>query len=141
MLTGKEICSKNSFEYDDKEIKRALTNLIYNASEYSPVSSEINIYIKRDNKNIEITVKDEGMGIPEDILKSTIDETYCGQKFKKVGAGQGLYITKKIIEAHDGRIQIESSSVKSGKLSYEKGTSFTFFLPCIKTAPRTFIQS
>lgn len=128
------------FEYDDTEIKRVLTNLIHNASEYSPISSEINITIKRDEKNVQITVKDEGMGLPDEILKSTLDETYCGQKYKKVGAGQGLYIIKKIIEAHNGRIKIETSSSNPNK-TMGKGTTFTFYLPCIKTLNKTYVQS
>lgn len=50
------------FEYDEKEISLVLTNLIVNASEYSPKNALINVNIKKEGQNIVISIKDNGSG-------------------------------------------------------------------------------
>lgn len=112
----------DSFSYDDLEITRAINNLLTNASEYSGENSEIIIQASKVDDNIEISVIDNGPGISNEEIKTIFNEyTTSAKKFKKVGTGIGLYITKKIIEAHNGKIQAVS---KPGK-----GSCFTFLLP------------
>lgn len=107
---------------DFLEIKRALHNLIANASEYSPVGGEIIIKIIKINNKIGFYIQDFGKGIDlehqEDVFYQYIS---YAKKYKKVGTGLGLYITKAIVEAHDGEITLES------KVDY--GTKITVLLP------------
>lgn len=104
------------------EIKRAIHNLIANASEYSPTGGKIFIEIFKTNDKVGIVVQDFGKGIEienqDDVFVQYI--TYA-KKYKKIGTGLGLYITKKIIEAHNGEITLES------KVGY--GTKITVYLP------------
>ncbi len=108
--------------FDELEMKRVITNLIANASEYSPPDTTIYISVKQNPDNIEVSVQDEGPGIAEDKLETIFNEYISGaERFKKVGSGLGLFISKKIIEAHNGKIYVES---KPGC-----GAKFTFCIP------------
>lgn len=114
------------FDYDEIEIKRVLENLIANAAEHSPKSSEISILIKRESDFVKISVRDQGVGIPQDSLNNILNDCWYEQRFKKVGSGLGLYITKKIIELHGGELSISSNTASL------KGTDCTFSLPCVE---------
>lgn len=107
---------------DFLEIKRALINLIANASEYSPIGGKIEIKVYKNGSKVCLSVKDFGKGIEVENQKDVFSQyiTYA-KKYKKVGTGLGLFITKNIIEAHDGEIILES---KIGQ-----GTKVTIMLP------------
>lgn len=110
------------FDFDEREIKRVLINLLANASEYSPTGSTIYVNITDENRMINLSVKDEGQGISKEMIKSLFDEEkFAKTRFKKVGSGMGLFIAKKIMEAHNGKIIIDSQ--------VGKGTTFTLSLP------------
>lgn len=110
------------FDYDEREIKRVLVNLIANASEYSRANTNITITLEEDKQNLKLSVQDEGIGISQEQLKVIFDEEQSFKpRFKKVGSGLGLFITKKIMEAHNGDILVES---KQGK-----GSTFTLLIP------------
>jgi two-component system, sensor histidine kinase and response regulator len=107
---------------DFLEIKRAIHNLIANASEYSPEGSKILIRIFETGNKIGVDVQDFGKGIDlinqEDVFSQYMS---FAKKYKRVGSGLGLYITKRIVEAHGGEITLES---KIGC-----GTTITIMLP------------
>lgn len=115
--------AQTSFDY--LEIKRVIQNLIANASEYAPKNSDIIVEIFRSENSIGFSVQDFGAGIdlpePNDVFKKYLS---LAKKQKKTGTGLGLYISKMIIEAHNGNIFIES---KSGF-----GTKIIFVLPYTK---------
>ena len=116
------------FEYDEREIKRVLTNLIANASEYSPNNPNIFITLEQDELNLKLSIKDEGCGISKETLKTIFDEEQTFKpRFKKVGSGMGLFIVKKIMEAHNGSIVVKSEE--------NKGSTFTLFIPIEKQCP------
>ncbi len=104
------------------EIKRAILNIIANANEYSTTNSKIIIKITKTESKVNLIIQDFGKGIDiekqEDIFSQYI--TYA-KKYKKVGTGLGLYIAKEIIEAHNGKISLESKP--------NKGTTVTISLP------------
>lgn len=114
--------NNNLLPLDFIEIKRAIHNLIANASEYSPDGSKILIKIFRNNDNIGLSIQDFGRGIDiesqEDVFAQYMT---MAKKYKTIGYGLGLYITKKIIEAHNGTIKLTS------KVGY--GTTITILLP------------
>lgn len=109
--------------YDDIEIKRVLSNLIVNASEYSFDNSTIDIFVEKAENNFKITVSDTGLGIqPSDI--NTLFKKYStnSKDYRKVGTGLGLYICRAIVNAHGGTI--EATRPKGGGMSF----SFTINL-------------
>lgn len=119
------------FNYDETEIRRVLTNVISNASEHSPKDTSIYISMSRDDNSMVISVRDYGKGIPENVLNALMKEqVFTAQRFKKVGSGLGLYITKKIIDAHNGKIDIITDK--------ETGTVFKIYLPYTKTGQPAF---
>lgn len=107
---------------DFLEMKRAVHNLIANASEYSPDGSKILIKIFETGNNIGLSVQDFGKGIDLVHQKDVFSQYMSfAKKYKRVGSGLGLYITKRIVEAHGGEITLKS------KVGY--GTKITVFLP------------
>jgi len=113
---------KEMLKYNETEIKRVINNLVINASEHSPKNSEIIIEISKSNDEFTISVKDCGSGIsPETINKIFDEHISVATKFKNAGTGLGLFISKKIIEAHGGKIHVKSEQ--------GKGSVFSFTLP------------
>lgn len=107
---------------DFLEMKRAIHNLIANASEYSPVGSKILVKIFEKNDKLGLYVQDFGRGIDLEHQKDVFSQYMSfAKQYKTVGSGLGLYITKKIIDAHEGEITLES------RIGY--GTKITIFLP------------
>lgn len=112
-------------QIDSEYIRMAIGNIIDNASKYTPEGKNVYISINdTGDDQIEIVVKDEGVGIPEE----GIDKLF--KKFSRVenplsvkvgGTGLGLYWAKEIIELHGGSIQVTSV--------VDKGTTFTITLP------------
>ncbi len=103
--------------YDDIEIKRVLTNLLVNASEYSYDNSTIGILIERHTGFFKITVSDRGSGISNKDINSFFNKYSTNSKnYRKAGTGLGLYICKIIIDAHGGKI--EAKVLKNGLTNF-----------------------
>lgn len=115
-------CPKEIFAtYDEIEIRRVLINLLSNASKYSNTNSLIEILIKKENGFISVEIINEGkieFKNTDDVFKMYETES---KKRKLRGSGLGLYISKKIIEAHGGKI--------SAKNSNNQKVVFTFKIP------------
>lgn len=108
---------------DSEAITRVVLNLFNNAIKYSKESKEINCKIIQTDDEIIVSVEDQGMGIAESELKAIFERFYRvdNKEAKHIGGtGLGLWISKKIIEAHGGRIWCESE--------LGKGSSFKFAL-------------
>jgi len=109
---------------DPGEIGEVLTNLIENAMRFSPQGGTITIKGATSGNEVSVTVADEGIGIPLRDQKRIFDRFYKVEDSlarPTQGTGLGLYICKTIIEAHGGRIWVESE--------LGKGSRFTFSLP------------
>jgi signal transduction histidine kinase len=121
------------FFYDDKipqvmvdppKIEQVLNNLISNALKFSPVGSQVQVHLRHSEDRIIFEIIDQGYGIPENVMPQMFE---AFEKFPHPheadlpGAGLGLAIARKIVEAHEGRIQAES---KAGG-----GSTFTVTLP------------
>lgn len=104
---------------DKAEINRVLTNLITNAIKHNPMETNILVSAELNNKSILLSVKDNGEGIPKDVIPEVF-QRYPAKK-RKIGTGLGLYIAKQVIEAHGGKIWFETHK--------DKGTTFYFTLP------------
>jgi len=109
---------------DKERLIQLLTNIISNAVKFSPEGGKVAVKINNRNEKIVVSIKDEGIGIPETDLSTIFT------KFKRVdnsaskkigGTGLGLAISKGIIEAHHGEIWIDSKE--------NAGTTVSFSLP------------
>jgi signal transduction histidine kinase len=109
---------------DPFRIGQVFINLISNAVNYTPEGGTITITIDPKDTNLEISVRDTGEGIPADAMPRLFTKFFRvsgsleqGSK----GTGLGLYITKSIVEMHNGKIWADST--------IGKGSTFTFTLP------------
>jgi len=112
---------------DYVRIKQVILNLLDNSCKFSEPGTEINIDIKSDDDNIFISIKDNGIGIPEDVKDHIFERFYqvdSSTTRKYGGIGLGLSIVKKILDLHESHIELESSK--------EKGTFFCFSLKLSK---------
>ncbi len=118
--------------YGDREkVEQILTNLIGNAIKFTSEGGEIRITAKpltgdenRHKKMVSISIQDNGMGIPEEHLSQIFEKFHQveGSLHRSTsGTGLGLAITKGLVEAHQGKIWVESQ--------LGKGSTFTFTLP------------
>ncbi len=106
---------------DPARIDRILTNLLTNAFKYSPETSRVRVGAAARNGAVELWVADRGQGIaPEDQAK-LFTRYFRARNARADGLGLGLYITRMLVEAHGGRISLES---RPGE-----GTTFRFTLP------------
>ncbi|MEN3015120.1 MAG: ATP-binding protein [bacterium] len=109
---------------DKDKIEQVLHNLLSNAVKYSPVGGKITISVEQLDKEVIVSVSDQGVGIPPSEIDKIFEKYYRTketQKKKISGKGLGLYITKKIIELHKGKVFVKSE--------LNKGTTFSFSLP------------
>lgn len=105
---------------DHDKIGSVISNLLSNAVKYSPKGKQVFIRVERKADEVEVSIRDEGMGIRPEDLPQIFDRYYrAGSEHTKhiAGFGVGLYLCAEIIKRHDGRIRAES----------EKGAGSTFF--------------
>lgn len=110
---------------DQTRFKQILVNLVSNAIKYSHPNGQITLGIHRVQHEIEVYVKDEGVGIkPEDLSKLFRPFQQASNSHHEIeGTGLGLVITKKLVELHGGQIGVESE--------LGKGTTFRFRIPMV----------
>lgn len=108
---------------DRDRIKQVFTNLLTNASRFSPKDGIIRISAEAKADRVYCQVTDSGPGIPADKSKHIFEKFQKGDSIisKRIGSGLGLYIVKKIIDFHGGRIWFQSPE--------GQGTTFYFTLP------------
>jgi signal transduction histidine kinase len=112
-------------DYD--QIGRVISNLLSNAIKYSPAGSEIVVrsYVSDDPSEMVVTeVRDQGVGVPPEEIGKLFTRFYRVSSHRgrsRPGSGLGLAICKAIVEAHKGRIWVESEP--------GKGSTFCFTLP------------
>jgi PAS domain S-box-containing protein len=112
---------------DKQKIILVLQNLLENAVKYTPRNGKIEIIIKVKNKNLEVKIKDNGVGIPAEDQKMIFSKFFRARnavKLQTEGSGLGLFICKSVIEAHQGQL---SYSSREGE-----GTEFIFTLPILE---------
>ena len=113
-----------SVKVDSRLIAEALANLVENAAKYSPAGSEITISGSLHDGELIISVKDQGMGVAPEETDYVFDKFYRGTHAAgkpTSGTGMGLAITRGIVEAHAGRIWVDSH--------FGHGATFSFAIP------------
>jgi PAS domain S-box-containing protein len=106
---------------DRERIQQILSNLVGNAIKFSPEGSKIAVVARRQENEVTIAVLDTGRGISAEHLPRVFDRYWQSSRTDRQGAGLGLAIAKGIVEAHGGRIWVESSPAE--------GTTASFTLP------------
>jgi PAS domain S-box-containing protein len=102
-----------SANIDEVRIFQVLSNLIDNASKYSPLETDIEVSVEQSSDKILVSVKDKGEGIPVDDQATLFDPFYRGSSDSTEntnGLGLGLYICREIISLHGGEIGVKSAS-------------------------------
>jgi signal transduction histidine kinase len=104
-------------------IKRVLHNLIWNAYKFTPDQGQVTLHVRHKKEGLEISIQDTGRGIPDDKIEKIFDkfEQSVPSADRKIGTGLGLWICKRVMELHDGDIQVQSSPTQ--------GSCFTLSLP------------
>ncbi len=109
---------------DQDKIEQVLTNLLSNAVKYSPEGGKITVLAERLNDHVQVSVTDQGIGIPEEHLGKLFTRFHRVDNRdtrKQYGTGIGLYLVKHLVEAHRGEIKVEST--------LGEGSTFSFVLP------------
>lgn len=111
-----------SFAFDYDRICQVIENLISNAFKYSPKEEKVMMLLEDRNKDVKVTIKDHGIGIAKNELQFLFDRYYrVKNKMNAGGLGLGLFISKQIVKAHGGDIEVQSEE--------GKGTRFDVILP------------
>ncbi len=110
---------------DLRVLRNILFNLLSNASKYSGTDSPIDLLVSTDNDHLTITIRDYGIGIPEEDHKHMFDRFFRAGNVSNIqGTGLGLNIVKRYVELLDGKINFKSR--------YNEGTTFVVSVPAIK---------
>ncbi len=104
---------KAYIQADQEALARAIINILKNACEVSPKDSQVTVSLSDQGSSYILTVADNGPGIPDD-MKNKIFEPFFTEKSK--GTGLGLTLTKKIIEAHMGQIDVKDNTPTGTKI-------------------------
>ena len=111
---------------DPRRLEQVLHNLIVNAIKYSPEGSPVTVRVERSGSDILVAVKDQGIGIAPEHLEHVFERFYRvdGKLARETGgSGLGLAISRGLVEAHGGRIWVESQ--------VGKGSTFYFTIPIV----------
>lgn len=124
--------SYGSMVYGDKyRLAQVLINLLSNAVKYTPKGGDISVALSADARELTISVKDQGIGIPEDKKEKIFNRfyrIYDKQHESYAGLGLGLYISGEIIRRHGGRLWVDST--------LNVGSTFSFTLPVTRKPSR-----
>ena len=116
---------------DGMRLEQVLTNLLTNAAKYTPEKGEIEVAVISDDQMVQFRVRDNGLGIPKNMLKRVFEpfaqiEQAADQS--QGGLGIGLSIVRNIVEMHGGTVSAASDGSK-------RGSEFVVRLPCRQTSP------
>ncbi len=107
---------------DRDRLDQVLSNLLGNAFKFTPEGGRVMVRARKVDGSVQITVEDSGPGIPAADLPRIFDRYWRGDRASRDGAGLGLAICKGIVDAHGGKIWVESV--------LGRGTTFRFTVPC-----------
>jgi two-component system phosphate regulon sensor histidine kinase PhoR len=107
---------------DEARLEQVLVNLIHNAIKFTPPAGRITVSAKAEGDKLLVSASDTGVGIPEDDLPRVFERFYKADRARAGGGtGLGLAIAKHVVEAHGGRIWVESVE--------GRGATFSFSIP------------
>jgi two-component system sensor histidine kinase EvgS len=117
-------CDKSiTVNADRIRLQRIIHNLLDNALKYSEPGTKIEIFSVRKENNVHVGVRDHGVGIPQELQKKLFEpfSRLENENIKASGTGLGLVVCQRLVEAHGGRLWVESQ--------LGQGSTFQFTLP------------
>jgi len=108
---------------DPARVSQIVGNLVGNAIKFSREEGSVQLRATSDDKQVVFQVVDDGPGIPPDNISHLFDNFWQARKNDRRGVGLGLAIVKELVEAHGGKIWVESQ--------VDHGSTFSFSLPCM----------
>jgi signal transduction histidine kinase len=105
---------------DEADLRRALVNVMANAANWTPKGGTVVVTLMAAGRVASICVEDNGYGVPEDV-RAHMFERFVGRSRHGGGTGLGLYIVRRILEAHSGSVHYEPR--------HPAGSTFTIALP------------
>jgi signal transduction histidine kinase len=115
---------------DEPAIRTLIENLLSNAIKYGGENGHVTVSAGAEERHVRVAVRDRGPGIPGPELPRIFEPFYRGSRAGAEGSGLGLALVRRIVDALDGRIAVESGP--------RQGTTFTILLP---RAPRAEPES
>lgn len=119
----------------DSRLGQVVSNLVDNARSFSPPSGEVRVTCRKLKNAVEITVDDDGPGVPPDAFEKIFERFYTDRPHQGFGqnSGLGLSITKQIVEAHGGTIRVENRTLPAGQSEQPRvlGARFVVRLPAV----------
>jgi signal transduction histidine kinase/tetratricopeptide (TPR) repeat protein len=100
-----------SIDIDKEAFSLAFNNLLENAVKFSPVQKKVYVEVRQDAENVRVNVKDEGVGIDSNEMDKIFDKFYQGKNTARQslkGTGLGLTLVKHVMDAHGGKVTVES---------------------------------
>ena len=118
-----DTCAVNG---DEGTLVEAVVNIVGNGVKYSPIGSQIEITASSSDNQVTIRIQDNGIGISKEDLPFLFEDFFRVKSNRSVerGSGVGLALTRRILEAHEGTISVESE--------LGKGSTFELCLPTVK---------
>ena len=111
---------------DRDRLLQVFSNLLGNAMKFTPAGGEIQVGARVEDEQVLFYVRDTGPGIPAGSLAHIFDRFWQANRTDRRGAGLGLSIARGIVEAHGGRLQVESEP--------GRGSTFSFTVPAVPRA-------
>jgi two-component system sensor histidine kinase ChvG len=125
---------------NDSRIGQVVTNLIDNAISFSPEAGVVIVRARHEGRTVEVTIEDEGPGIPEDRLEIIFDRFYTDrpatEALRGKNSGLGLSISREIMRSHSGEIFAENLSGEDSAGNPRRGSRFTIRLPAHRVGMR-----
>jgi|GEM_PF-918488 len=118
--------SVRSFAFDEEKISLVLDNVLDNAVKYTEPGGKIAFSVTEEKNALKIVVSDTGIGVPKEQLHRVFGKFFRANnavRFHTSGTGLGLYVSKNIVEKHNGTMNVESAE--------SKGSTFTITLPMV----------
>ena len=104
---------------DAERIQQVLTNLLHNAIKFTPAGGHVRVTAERQGNEIIVSVRDTGVGIPQELLPRIFERFFKADRARAtIGTGLGLAIAKHIVQAHGGRIWVESVEGRGSTFSF-----------------------
>ena len=113
-----------TIDIDESKIRQVIMNFVENGIYYTPANGRVDVHLRATKKGIEFTVQDTGIGVSKSEQKHMFDKFYRAQNARRMrpdGTGIGLYMAKRVIDAHGGTLIFSSTE--------GKGSTFGFMLP------------
>jgi len=116
---NQKLDKKTFLEIDKAQMRQVMQNLLTNAYKFTPDGGRVVLSTEKDGHNVIIKISDDGKGVPDNMKKTIFDKFRTNNNAS--GIGLGLYIAKKIVELHKGKIWAQDSEMDGAEFCVSLG--------------------